>query len=81
LLEEKDGSRRWDNRSLLDLRLQWSVGLSGRARLALFADVFNALNDDEGECVRSTRVSSDLFGEPGCIVLPRRMQLGAKFQF
>jgi hypothetical protein len=81
LLEERDGSRRRDNRSLLDLRLQWSVGLTEKARVALFADVFNALNDGGAECVRTTRVTSDQFGKPGCIVLPRRLQLGASFRF
>ncbi len=81
LLEEKDGSRRWENRSLLDLRLQKTFNLGSDASFVLTLDGYNVLNNGSGQRVRSTRVTSSSFGLPTSIVLPRRLQIGARFRF
>jgi hypothetical protein len=81
LLEEKDGSRRWDAMNTLDLRLQWTAKMGKRASLSLFADAYNLTNSDAGTGIWSTRVDNDNFGRIDSIGLPRRLQLGAKLQF
>jgi hypothetical protein len=80
-LEEKDGSRRAGNRSVLDFRFQKTFDLGEKASLLLAVDAYNVFNNGAGECVRSANVASDRFGDPDCIVDPRRLQLGAKFHF
>ncbi len=81
LLEPKDGSRRWDTRSTMDLRLQWTGKLGQYTSVSLFADGYNIFNDNAGQGVQSTGVNSDVLGKPSNIILPRRLQLGAKLQF
>ncbi len=81
LIKERDGTDRWENRSLLDLRVQWSARLGGDARLTLIADTLNVFNNDAAQRVRTTRVGSSELGGPRNIVKPRRLQLGAKIQF
>ena len=62
LAEPIDGRRRLPSSNLLDLRLQKEFGLRGQARLALFTDVLNTLNDDAYEWVESRLGSADNFG-------------------
>ncbi|MBW1688194.1 MAG: TonB-dependent receptor [Deltaproteobacteria bacterium] len=81
LLEERDGSQRVDSRSMMDLRVQWSAKLVEEASLSVFLDVFNVFNSSAGQSIRSTRVGSPELGLPGYLVLPRRLQVGAKLQF
>ncbi len=81
LLEDKDGSLRIDNRSILDLRLQKTFHLTSEARLVLIADGFNVFNSGAGQRIRSTSTASSSLGLPRNIVQPRRLQLGAKLQF
>jgi len=80
-LEERDGSRRVDNQSLLDLRLQKSFNLSEKVKFQVFGDALNLLNADTAEGVLSRIVDVDTFGVPSDFVLPRRFMLGAKLTF
>jgi len=40
------GSRRYENRAILDLRLEKTFKFADRFRLGLMMDVFNVFNDD-----------------------------------
>jgi outer membrane receptor protein involved in Fe transport len=81
LAEKIDGSRRVPRWNILDTRLQWELGLSQRVRLALFADLLNAFNNDANESVASRETGSDGFGQPTIFLDPRRLMLGAKIRF
>ena len=81
LLEERDGSRRFDARNALDLRLQWTARLGDSAGLSLFLDTFNVFNDDAALRVRSTRAGNARLGADNDIIQPRRLQVGARFTF
>jgi hypothetical protein len=61
--------------------VQKEFGLGGRSRLALFADVFNAFNDDAYEWVESQLGTAANFGKPAGHIAPRRAMLGARIAF
>ncbi len=81
LAERIDGSRRAGTWNVLDLRLQKEFVLGQPFRLALFADVLNATNDDANDGVGSRLGTSESFGVPTDFILPRRVMLGAKLSF
>jgi hypothetical protein len=81
LAEPLDGRRRLPSLNLLDVRLQKEFVLRGKVRLALFADVLNAWNDDAYEGVENRLGTAANFGRPAGFVSPRRMVLGAKLAF
>ena len=81
LLEEKDGNRRGGNRNTVDMRVQWTAHLGQQMNLNLFLDAYNLFNNDAAEGVQSTTASSSVVGLPRRIVLPRRLQVGARFRF
>jgi outer membrane receptor protein involved in Fe transport len=81
-IEERDGSRRVPNQSLLDMRLQKSFAFGKNVKFQLFADALNLFNSsaNEGVLSRFVDVEED-FGVPSDFVFPRRLMLGAKFTF
>ena len=81
LAEPLDGRRRLPSQNQLDLRLQKEFVLRGKVRLALFADVLNAWNDDAYEWVESQLGTAENFGRPAGFIAPRRMVVGAKLVF
>jgi hypothetical protein len=80
-IEERDGSRRVPNQSVLDLRLEKRFNLGGTARLSVFADALNVFNTGVNQDVLSRIVDVDTFGVPSEFLFPRRLMLGAKFTF
>jgi hypothetical protein len=80
-LEERDGSRRVPNQSLLDVRLQKSFSFGENVKFQLFGDALNLLNADTNEGILSRFADSETFAVPSDFVLPRRFMVGAKFTF
>ncbi len=81
-IDERDGSRRVPDQSILDLRLQKSFKLGEKAKFQLFGDALNLLNTGANEDVLSRFVDNDEdFGVPSGFLLPRRFMLGAKLTF
>lgn len=79
--ETLDGSRRLDALSILDLRVEKRVRLSGGAQLALRGDLLNATNGGAFENLASTLGTSSAFGAPITVQYPRRLMLGARLSF
>ena len=79
--EKLDGSRRVDDQSILDLRLQKDFHLGGEASLAIFADALNLTNEGANQGVASRRADQSSFGVPTVFIWPRRIMLGAKLHF
>jgi outer membrane receptor protein involved in Fe transport len=67
--------------TFLDVRLQKDFKVGDRAKLSVFADGLNLLNEDAYEGVQSSTVTSAVFLYPFDPVDPRRIMLGAKFRF
>jgi len=81
-IDERDGSRRVPNQSILDLRLQKSFRFSGDVQFRVFVDFLNLFNTGNHQGVLGRRVDvEDTFGVPSDFLLPRRVMLGAKFTF
>jgi hypothetical protein len=81
-IDERDGSRRLPNQSVLDLRAQKTFGLSDKVKFQIFGDVLNVFNTGEPQGVLSRFVENEEdFGAPSDFLLPRRVMLGAKLTF
>jgi hypothetical protein len=91
LLLERRGSRRWENTTVLNLRLAKSFRLgsigSQPGSLELGVDAVNLLNDgspvDVGTCPCGTYflAGGSSFGKPTKVVKPRQFRFGARFVF
>jgi outer membrane receptor protein involved in Fe transport len=81
LLQKRGENGRLPSVTFVDLRLEKDVKLQSNVRLGVSADVFNLLNNDAPQRVRSSRVTSSVFNWPRDFVLPRRFMLGAKLKF
>lgn len=79
VLAEPLGTRRQDNVTLLDLRVEKMFRLRGDIRLAGFLDVFNAFNANPEQNI--TWSSGTSFLRPSNIVPPRIARFGAKFEW
>jgi len=79
ILGEPIGTRRMDNITLLDLRVEKGFGLGGHRRIAAFADVFNLLNSNPEQGLGWS--SGPSFLRPLSIVPPRLVRLGAKIDW
>jgi hypothetical protein len=91
------GSQQYDDRSVLDLRLQKDFGLGGDMTLGLFVDVFNALDSDkvtevdtqwgwyvydwEDHPGGSFWDPSSRYEDPLDIQTPREVRLGVRFSW
>jgi outer membrane receptor protein involved in Fe transport len=79
VLAEPVGTRRMDNVTILDVRVEKGIRLNGTRRLAGFIDVFNCLNaNPEQNAIWSSGPS---FLRPLSIVSPRIARVGAKFDW
>jgi hypothetical protein len=79
-MEANTGDRRVADVDLIDLRFQKSINLGVNNKINLFMDVLNLTNSDQNENVASQLGSATTtFGVPTRFILPRRVQLGAKF--
>ncbi len=83
LLQKRGENGRLPSVTFVDARLEKEFKLrpDSGLRLALAADVFNLLNEDAPQRVRSSRVDNPTFNWPRDFVLPRRFLLGAKLKF
>jgi hypothetical protein len=82
--EERDGSRRTDNVSVLDLRFEKEFAANDRFRIGISADLFNVFNSDAFYDVATTLSgpgTEGVFGVGSTFVPPRRLMLGAKIHF
>ncbi len=82
--EQRDGSRRTETVSLLDLRLEKNFMLGDRWNLAFSADLFNVFNSGTFLDVATTLSgpgTEGVFGVGSIFVPPRRLMLGTKLKF
>ena len=81
--EKRDGSRRTDTVSLLDLRLEKNFPIGQAFNIAVTADIFNVFNSGAFLDVATTLSGPgvDNFGVGSIFVPPRRLMIGAKMKF
>lgn len=91
-LTEPHGSRRLENRTMLDLRLEKTFTFQDRFRIGLMVDIFNVFNVDTitdwGERINSNWYPDDPTEYPSSdghqvqsLVSPRAIRLGIRFFF
>jgi hypothetical protein len=78
ILAEPIGTRRTDNITLVDVRIEKGIGLSGSRRIAGLLDVFNLLNANPEQ---TTSWSSGTFLRPLSVVPPRIARVGMKLDW
>jgi TonB dependent receptor len=78
ILAEPIGTRRMDNITIVDIRVEKGVRLSGSWRIAAFVDVFNLLNANPEQ---NMSWSSGTFLRPLSIVAPRIARVGMKMDW
>ncbi|HUU36485.1 MAG TPA: TonB-dependent receptor, partial [Vicinamibacterales bacterium] len=74
ILAEPLGTRRMDNITLLDVRLEKSISLPSNRRIGLFVDAYNLTNTDAAQNI--TWSSGSAFEQPISIVGPSIMRFG-----
>jgi hypothetical protein len=79
VLAEPIGTRRMDNITILDVRVEKRFRLGGHRRLAGFADVFNLLNANPEQ--NTSWSSGRSFLRPLSIVAPRLARVGVKLEW
>jgi hypothetical protein len=79
ILAEPIGTRRMDNITLLDVRLEKGFGLAGHRRVAGFIDVFNVLDANPEQ--NTNWSSGPSFLRPLSIVPPRLARIGVKLEW
>ncbi len=78
VLIEPRGTRRLASQTLLDLRVSRTFRLSAVARLDLYLDVLNLLNDTAEESIRSASYDATNVGQPDIFIDPRRAMLSVR---
>ena len=79
--QERGTFGRLPSQTLVDVRLEKTFSLPNEVEIAVSADIFNLLNEDSYDGVRSDNPFSTNFGAPAAFVLPRRVMLGGKIRF
>jgi hypothetical protein len=79
VLVEPIGTRRQDNVSLFDFRVEKQIRLMDRARVGLFFDLFNTFNSNTA--VNLTWLSGARFERATTVINPRIAKFGAKFDW
>jgi Carboxypeptidase regulatory-like domain/TonB dependent receptor-like, beta-barrel len=79
VLAEPIGTRRMDNITILDARVEKGFGLSRGRRVAAFIDVFNSFNANPEQ--NTNWSSGPSFLQPLNIVAPRIARVGAKLEW
>ena len=78
ILAEPIGTRRMDNVTIVDVRVEKGFTLAGNRRVAAIVDVFNLLNANPEQNVSW---SSGSFLRPLAIVAPRIVRIGGKLEW
>jgi hypothetical protein len=78
ILAEPIGTRRMDNITIVDIRVEKGIRLAGSCQLASFVDVFNLLNANPEQ---HASWSSGTFLRPLSIVAPRIARVGMKMDW
>jgi hypothetical protein len=78
ILAEPIGTRRTDNITIVDVRIEKGIRLSGSRRIAGFVDGFNVLNANPEQ---TTNWASGAFLRPLSIVPPRIARIGMKVEW
>jgi hypothetical protein len=81
LLQRRGELGRIPSVTFLDMRVQKDFKVGAKARISVFADALNLLNEDAYESVQSSTVTSSAFLLPIDPVDPRRVMVGAKLRF
>ena len=79
ILAEPIGTRRQDNITLFDVRVEKQLRLADRARLGLFFDLYNALNSNTAINVNWRSGAS--FEKATTVIPPRIAKFGVKFNW
>jgi len=79
ILAEPIGTRRMDNITILDVRVEKGFRLGGHRRVAAFVDIFNLLNSNPEQSLSWS--SGQSFLRPLSIVPPRIARIGAKIDW
>ncbi|MBP7778445.1 MAG: TonB-dependent receptor [Acidobacteria bacterium] len=79
ILAEPLGTRRMDNITLLDVRLEKFIALQASRRIGLFLDAYNLTNTDAAQNIGWN--SGSAFEQPISIVGPSIMRFGVKFDW
>lgn len=80
ILVEPFGSRRLDNKFLLDLRIEKGVQLKDYGRLAMILDVFNLTNGNT-VLLRNRDINRREFNRISQVLSPRAVRLGIRYSF
>jgi hypothetical protein len=81
LLQPRGENGRLSDVTLLDMRLEKDFRLGSSARLSVFADALNLLNENTTQGVVTSLVEASTYLYPKQPLTPRRVMLGAKFKF
>jgi outer membrane receptor protein involved in Fe transport len=81
IIAEPKGTERYSDQLMVDFRVQKSFELGKTFQLQLFADIFNLFNDDTYYAYRDYNLWAEYYDVPSEMARPRRIQVGAKFQF
>jgi hypothetical protein len=79
VLAEPVGTRRLDNVTLRDLRVEKGIELPKVRRVAVFVDVYNLLNENPAQAI--VQSSGPAFLRPLLIVAPRIARVGVKLNW
>jgi hypothetical protein len=79
ILAEPMGTRRMDNITIVDMRIEKGFRLADGHRVAAFVDAFNLLNGNPEEAV--SWASGPSFLRPLNIIAPRILRVGAKLEW
>ena len=79
ILVEPIGTRRQDNVTLFDFRVEKQFPIMQRAKIGLFFDLFNTFNSNTA--VNINWVTGPRFEFPVTVVPPRIAKFGVKFDF
>ena len=74
---EPSNSNREDNITVVDVRAEKTVNITGRARARLFLDVFNITNSHASETI--SRATGTGYQKPSAILAPVTARLGFRF--
>lgn len=81
IISEPQGTERFDNMLLVDLRIQKTFNIYKTLKFHILGDVFNLFNDDTYYRFRSFDAWSTAFDLPMYMPDPRRVQIGVKIEF
>ncbi len=78
---EQRGSYNYDDRFLVDLRLEKRFKLSETFAISAFCDIFNLLNGDANSSIETSDASWTEFQEVYSLQYPRYFRFGARIEF